>query len=79
MTELSDNTRDLKMLHDVLTNHKKEYYPNIQKQINVNVDVTNTSDEILKKIFDENMSTAQRIIPLQKVMTFEEALDEKEL
>lgn len=81
MKQLSENTRDLKMLHDVLTNHKREYYPNIQKQINVNVDVSNTSDLVLKNVFDDIIQQDNKKVfpnedkPLKRLTAFDDIVE----
>jgi len=55
MSGLCESVRDLKTMHDVILNYKHEFYPNVQKNVNVNLDVMNTSDEILANVFKNSM------------------------
>jgi len=53
MAKMSKDPREKKMLHDMMLNHKKEFYPNVQKSVNLNVAVETTSSKVLDNLFKE--------------------------
>lgn len=53
MQELASDTKDLQIIHNMLLNHKKEFFPNVTKNLNVNVDTKDLATEILDEMFDD--------------------------
>ena len=54
MIDICGDTKEIKMYHDMLLNHKKEFYPNVNKNLNLNVEVKDTAKEIIDEMFSDD-------------------------